>query len=347
VDPGDQGVHHDDEYFVDPYTGAVLGSRAWGDLSQGRKNIVPFIYRLHDNLALGEMGHVLFGIVAVLWTLDCFVGAYLTFPIRSPKKQEIQSKRMLGLASPGRWLGRWSRAWLLKVSKLASLVFTWHRASGLWVWGMLLMFAWSGVALTFYGEVYKPVMSAFVSMDESGFEAVQANKKDRPIPALTWSEALIRGQTLLSEQAEQEGFEVIEPERLRYFEHLGHFQYRAKSSLDIMTHYAQTGVWFDGDSGEYRALDVPTGKNAGVTATTSLYALHFGNWATGGLAYRIFVCVCGVLVGLLSVTGVWIWWRKWKQRVALSRKASQAPARAFQSPSELSLPACRSSRSSA
>ncbi|HTU58939.1 MAG TPA: PepSY-associated TM helix domain-containing protein, partial [Polyangiales bacterium] len=126
------------ETFVDPYTGALLGSRKFGKLSEGKKNVMTFLYEFHFTLALGEVGSWLFGVVALLWTFDCFVGAYLTLPPARARQAGAKRKS---------WLSRWLPAWLLKTNKLFTLVFTWHRASGLWVWGFLLVFAWSGVAL--------------------------------------------------------------------------------------------------------------------------------------------------------------------------------------------------------
>ncbi len=76
--------------FVDPYTGRALGSRDWGNLSEGVTNLMPFVYRLHYSLALGEVGTLLFGIAALLWTIDCFVGAYLTFP--GPERKQGKSR---------------------------------------------------------------------------------------------------------------------------------------------------------------------------------------------------------------------------------------------------------------
>ena len=70
-----------DDIFVDPYTGMVLGSRHSGDLREGAKNTVPFVYDLHENLALGDAGALCLGVVALLWTFDCFVGLYLSFPV--------------------------------------------------------------------------------------------------------------------------------------------------------------------------------------------------------------------------------------------------------------------------
>ena len=45
-----------DDAFVNPYTGEVLVARKWGDISQGWINLIPFIYRLHYSLALGDVG---------------------------------------------------------------------------------------------------------------------------------------------------------------------------------------------------------------------------------------------------------------------------------------------------
>ncbi|MGQ0593753.1 MAG: PepSY-associated TM helix domain-containing protein, partial [Gammaproteobacteria bacterium] len=44
------------EFYLDPYSGEELGRRRFGDLSQGLINLMPFIYRFHYGLALGEIG---------------------------------------------------------------------------------------------------------------------------------------------------------------------------------------------------------------------------------------------------------------------------------------------------
>jgi uncharacterized iron-regulated membrane protein len=35
-----------------------------------------------------------------------------------------------------------------------------------------------------------------------------------------------------------------------------------------------------------------------------------------GLPYRIFVCILGLVIAMLSVTGVYIWWKKRRARNA-------------------------------
>jgi uncharacterized iron-regulated membrane protein len=301
----------DNAFFVDPYTGRVLGSRRYADLSQGIRNLMPFVYRLHYSLALGTVGTYLFGVVALLWTVDCFVGAYLTFPLHSAARSPGTAPR----GGARRWLNRWKPSWLLRASKLFSLVFTWHRASGLWVWAALLVFAWSAVGLNLH-EVYEPVMQLAFGMEEPASQRLPKLEQPRPEPVLSWYEARSTGQRLMAERAKSSGFEVIEAYRLGYEPELGAFRYRVRSSLDVSDRYPSTAVWLDGDSGNLIAFDAPTGESTGRTLTTWLYQLHFGAVAIGGMPYRIFVCLMGVAVTLLSVTGLWIWLRKRNKRAA-------------------------------
>ena len=304
----------DDEYFVDPYTGKILGSRRYGDLTQGVENLMPFIYRLHYSLGLGTVGIYLFGIVALLWTLDCFVGAYLTFP---------SSRRNGQRTGPARsWLARWKTSWLVRTTKLFSFVFTWHRASGLWVWAMLFVFAWSAVGLNLR-EVYNPVMKAAFGMPKRAYFRLPELHEPRPQPALSFSEARTRGRVLMAQEAAGRNLEVYDERRIAYYPARGAFRYTVQSSADISDRYPNTTVWFDGEQGDFLAFDVPTGENRGTTITSWLYHLHFGSIAIGGWPYRIFVSLMGLAVAALSITGVWIWWRKRRKRMTNVARESE------------------------
>ena len=112
------------QMFLDPWTGKELGHRLNGDLSQGKINLMPFIYKLHMNLALGGWGAWVLGIVALAWTIDCFYAVYLTFPVVF-----------------ARFFPRWKPAWQIKWTASAyRLNFDLHRASGLWLWPLLFIF---------------------------------------------------------------------------------------------------------------------------------------------------------------------------------------------------------------
>lgn len=294
----------DNDFFVNPYTGELQGSRKFGDLSQGSKNLIPFLYKLHYSLGLGRVGITLFGIAALLWTLDCFVGAYLTFPPRSrTQRQRLSLKR---------WSARWARSWLLKTTKWYAAVFTWHRASGLWLWGVLLCFAWSAVALNLRKEVYRPLMSMVMPFDQSVYTRL---KLDTPLetPKVQWEESLKQSRKHLATLASEQNFEVYEEDRLRYIPSLGHYELRVHSSLDLST-YARTSIFLNGTTGELGDFHSPTGAALGNTVTEWLLAIHFGAIRALGVGYRVFVATFGVVLAVLALTGVTIWWRKWTRR---------------------------------
>jgi uncharacterized iron-regulated membrane protein len=304
ADPKSEG---DDEYFLDPYTGRVLGSRRWGDLKQGMVNLMPFVFRLHYSLALGNVGSFLFGVVALLWTIDCFVGAYLTLP----------APRTVGRRGFAVWLARWKPAWLVRGGQLFSWVFTWHRASGLWVWVMLLVFAWSAVGLNLH-QVYGPLMKAVVGLEEWPSDRLPTYDPPLAEPGLEWREARRRGQALMAEQSAQLGFTIHAERLIAYHPDYGAFRYQVYSSLDISERFAATTVWFERQTGALLAFEAPTGQNTGRSLTMWLYQLHFGAVDGLGSPYRVFVCLMGLAIAVLSVTGVWVWWvkrmRRWRPR---------------------------------
>ncbi len=308
VEPANKDA--DNEYFVDPYTGVVLGSRKWGDITQGTKNLMPFAYKLHYSLALGEVGSLIFGIIALLWTLDCFVGAYLTFP--------ASTKSASPAAAVG-WWRRWWQSWKVKTGSTFKATFTFHRAGGLWLWALLFVFAWSAVGLNLR-QVYHPVMKATFGMGERPDRTFPKRESPLTAPKLDWRAAHARGKELMAAEAAERGFTVGNEQRLRYDPAKGVYQYRVSSSLDVASTWGSTFVYFDGDTGEQRAFQAATSGPTGNTITSWLYALHFA--AVGGMAYKLVVAVAGVLTAVLSVSGAYIWWSKRRSRRLQARRAA-------------------------
>jgi uncharacterized iron-regulated membrane protein len=277
----------DDEYFVDPVTGAIVGSRRWGDLKQGRRNVVPFVFRLHTGLALGTVGEWLLGVMALLWTLDCIVAAAITWPSPAP---------------PRAWLARWRPAWLVRASSLFSFVFTWHRASGLWIWGMLLLFAWSGVALNL-SPVYTPLMRAL------GSDTREPTSSSREPPP-SYATLLERGRRVAAEEAKAAGFSILSERRLVHEPERGVVRYQVRSSKDVSDRYAGTTFELDSQTGALLRTVLPTGGAPADTFTTWLLNLHFGSVAVLGAPYRALVSAVGGMVVALSVSGVVVFVRR-------------------------------------
>jgi uncharacterized iron-regulated membrane protein len=283
------------QLFLDPYTGDELGRRTWGDISQGWINLMPFIYSLHFKLALGMTGFWIMGIVALVWTLDCFVGFYLTLPV----------------GMRGFWR-HWKPAWLIKWTAGAFRInFDLHRAGSLWLWVVLLIFAWSSVYMNLSDTVYTWVMQAILVYRPVGtdlHDLPQANEN----PCLDWRAALSTGEQLMARQADIHGFTVERPMALSFDSEKGLYSYKVRSSRDVQDRRGNTEVYFDANTGEMRQLLLPSRQYAGNTVTSWLYALHEAN--VFGMPYRIFVSVLGLAITMLSGTGVYIWWRKRRAR---------------------------------
>jgi uncharacterized iron-regulated membrane protein len=295
---------------LDPVTGKELGRATWGGLPRRLNDIMPFIYSLHMSLAAGETGGWILGVVALIWTIDCFVAFYLTLPATGKRTQTG-------------YFSRWKPAWLIKWRGSAYRVnFDLHRAGGLWLWGMLLIFAWSSVSFDLNG-FYTRVTQFFLDFEQP----VWAQSSIRPVDGrepLTWEDAQGTGARLMDEQARRQGFAVERPMALYILRDQGLFEYRVRSSRDIGDKAGQTSVFFDAYSGELRSVSLPTGQHSGNTLTTWLTELHTANLF--GLPYRIFVCFLGLAIVMLSVTGVYIWWKKRKarQHTKVARLAAQA-----------------------
>jgi len=304
------------QFYLDPYTGEKLGARQWGEASLSRKNLIPFLYRLHYSLALpqatGNLGGYILGVTALVWTFDCFIGFYLTLP---PRRRSATAQA----GHPRSWGERWKPAWLIKLNAgVYRINYDIHRAFGLWVWAMLFVLAWSSVAFNLNAEVFQPVMKLFFDMRAA---ADDLPKLDKPleVPALGWREAHAIGQRLMKEASVENGFAIDREETLSLDREHGLYQYTVRSSEEH-TKYGGTTVMFDANTGVLKLLDRPSTRSAGIMITSWLIWLHMAS--VFGLPMQIFICAMGFIITALSVTGVVIWLRKrhiW--RVAAQRQS--------------------------
>ena len=192
---------------LDPYTGKEIARLGEGRFTEGvLPNVMPFVYKLHTSLALGEIGVWILASLAIVWTVDCFIGLYLTLPTTLRK-----------------FASRWGRAWLVKWRSGAfRLNFDLHRAGGLWLWPLLLVFAWSSVYLVDNFGLFEWVMPKL--FDYQGAITVVSKLYPQHTvehPALDWKAAQAAGEKLIQERAASEGFRVMKPVSLNYFTYSG------------------------------------------------------------------------------------------------------------------------------
>lgn len=294
-----------DELFIDPYSGRELGHRRWGDITQGLSNVMPFVYRLHYSLALGTSGTLLMGLAALVWAFDCFVGFYLTFPLRAVRPAP----------RPSGWLSRWKPAWTIRWGASShKLTFDLHRAGGLWVWPVLLVFALSSVAFNL-PTVYGPAAKALGARDDAALLAGRVPETPRGAPKLGLEAAERRGQELARQEA-QRAHVALAP-GLRWL-------WPVPGSRAYVYGFTTRGTIAEEGGSSRLAFDSDTGQLIGVQlAETAPPASRFTDWIEAlhmarvfGPAWQLAVSAMGLAVTMLSITGVLLWAKKRRARQA-------------------------------
>jgi uncharacterized iron-regulated membrane protein len=318
------------ELLLDPRTGALRGGRTPGRIALDRRTLVSMCFRLHYSLGITNDGVAkwLFGLVAAAWTVDCFAAFFLTLPARrrGPPAGELTPGRLRG------FLRRWRPAWVVKFGAGFHRVnFDLHRALSLWTWAMLFVFAWTGVGFMLGEEVYQPVMRAAFDMRSPAQEAFdRLAKLDPPLetPALGWEAARDMGRRLTREAAARAGAAMGQEKTLVLDREHGLYQFAADWAKGDEREMGQ--VFFDARDGALR-IELPPAFAApretfGVRLSTLLFQLHMGS--IGGLPMKAFVAFMGLLITLVTASGVLIWWKKRAGRLRAGALRAVTVARA-------------------
>jgi uncharacterized iron-regulated membrane protein len=131
---------------------------------------------------------------------------------------------------------------------------------------------------------------------------------------------------MMAEESRRNGFAIESELFLSYEPARNLITYTVRSNRDLTDRGGATRVAFDGSTGSLVSMVIPRGQNAGTTLDSWIFALHTaGVW---GNPYRIFLAIVGIVITVLSGTGVYIWWRKlsarrWsRSRIARRRRES-------------------------
>ena len=273
------------QVFVDMASGREMGRREWGKPALTRENFVPFLYMLHYSLHIPAMfgidrwGVWLMGGIALLWTLDCFVGFYLTLPGRGAG-----------------WLGRWKPAWRVKWSGRARRInFDLHRAAGLWLWAFLFVLAVSAVSLNLYSEVAQPIVSAVSDFTPSPYDLRTPRALDKPIEPRVSFESVIAAAT---REAKRRGWTApagaVSYAQLYGVHAVMFFEPGGDHGVGGM---GPPALYFDAEDGRYLGDYLPWKGTGGDLFLQLQFPIHSGRIA--GLPGRIFISFIGLVVALL------------------------------------------------
>jgi uncharacterized iron-regulated membrane protein len=309
------------QVFVDPVTGEVRGKREWGAAWPiTTETFVSFMYVLHYSLHIPEMwgidrwGEWLMGAIGILWTIDCFVGFYLTLPIRKRTTARV-----------GSWWSRWKPAWKIKTTGSAYRInFDLHRAVSLWTWVLLFVLAVSAVSLNLYAEVARPIVSALSSFTPTPYDTRPMLPHDALLePKVTYAQVLANGRA----EAARRGI-TLPAGDIFYSPDFGVFGVRFFNPGDEHGDGIKLGndvLYFDSEDGRYIGDWIPWRGTAGDLFLQMQFPVHSGR--IFGIPGRIIISAMGLAVAMLSVTGVVIWLRKRRARLAVRRPATVAPER--------------------
>ncbi|MCK0154491.1 PepSY domain-containing protein [Alcanivorax sp. S6407] len=302
-----------DHVFVDPVTGEIVGKRLWGQISLHPEHLMSFLYKLHFTLHLPEWkgtdrwGIWLMGIAALVWLFDTFIAMIITLP---RKRRTASSKG---------WLQRWKPAWKVRRGAGAyKLNFDLHRAVGLWVFGLLLMLAFTSFSLNLYREVFYPIMSTVSETTPGPFETRTPSALHDPVePSLAWQPLIGQARA----EADQRGWnepvgDVFYSDNFAVFGVRFFFPGEDHDSGGMKV----KSLYYDND-GQLIGDEVPWTGTAADVFNQLQFPLHSGRIA--GLPGRIIISFMGIAVAMLSFTGIVIWWKKRKARVASRRRREE------------------------
>lgn len=279
-----------DEAFFDPVTGRFLGVRSWGQCCFTRERLIPFLYKFHYSLALpGFWGLYLMGGIAMLWTLDCFTAFLRTLP-------------------PGVFSWKqWKKAWVFKRGA-SPYRFTvdLHRVSGLWLWALLLILASSSVALNLPQQVFRPIVAVFSPL-KPGFGGMMAQHPVRPGQALIGFD---RAADLARQDFARQHRAAIVHQIMQYGGTYGVLYARPGRAGEDGLGYST--LYLDAYDGAVVSDDRPDTGSRGDRFLALQYPMHSGR--IFGLTGRIAISLMGLVVAMLSVTGVILWLKKRRKR---------------------------------
>ena len=275
---------------MNPYTGTAQSWRHWGDISLSRENLLPFLYKLHYSLHLPdglglELGILFMGVVAVFWTLDCLIALGISFPSRRVWRKSFRFR----WRQPGH-----------------KLTFDLHRSGGVWIWPLLLIVAFSSISMNLEYQLVRPLLGQISSLTPDAFDTRSARPMNKPA-----SPQLTREQIL--------AIATDEALRLGWKKPPGGLYYGALHKVYGVGFYTLEGAHGDGglgpnwlqidsDNGDILAR-IETGKGTAADIfVQAQYPLHSGRIL--GLTGRILLSLLGVIVAILSLTGILIWLKR-------------------------------------
>lgn len=267
--------------YVNPYTGDILGFRGATD------SLMGFLVDLHIHLLAGETGEQLMGWAGLGAVLLSLLGLYLWWP------------------KAGRWKSTLSVKWH------AAPVRRWrdmHKVVGACSLGLIVLTAMTGSLIALHEVVAEPLLAVL-----TGERMRQVAPRSLGRPGVDGKLAPI-GPMLEAARAEFRGARLSRisiPSDPR-----GTVTLRMQLQGDVHQ-FGRSFLWFDQYDG--RLLKTSSIRKANLASRIQnwFYPLHTGFY--GGTATRWLQLIVGLSMAVLTLSGVWLWWKGWCARRQVAR----------------------------
>lgn len=263
------------------WTGTVYIDPASG-VEQGRRGETEgwrnLLFKLHSSLGLDDTGKAILASIALAYLFMLVTGAVLWWPRRWPPVLSIQLRKGL----------------------LRGL-FDLHRTGGAIMGVLIAVSVASGAYMA-----WRPLGEVVTAL--AGSEPLKPPK----LPKLAATGAAPDADALLATaRAAMPGAPVFaltlppkadRPVRVRF------------KLADDPHPNGLSSVWLDPRNGRVLAVNRWQALDPGARAVAVVYPLHTGE--LGGVTLEALVSVNGLALGLLGVSGIWLWWKRRRRSVA-------------------------------
>lgn len=276
------------EVFINPYTGKVTGSRIH------ESAFIDVVLAIHRTLLIPAVGRYIVGTAALILVILTISG--------------------LRLWIPRQWKYVKSRLTIKRNTSLLRQNYDLHQVLGLYSSPMILLIALTGVVITFL-TIIAPVMF-LVSFEKPKSLAQILNNKSvyvKGAKPISIDSAIAIAQRAFPPRSEIRGLVFPDGQKGAY------------AVYGLGPYVTKTGdnnfVYIDQYSGKVNfntSVDLP---NTGKMYLNWVTPIHYGTF--GGNVTRVVAFITSLVPSILFVTGILIWWPRWKGRArGKSRKAN-------------------------
>ncbi|HET7553304.1 MAG TPA: PepSY-associated TM helix domain-containing protein [Gemmatimonadaceae bacterium] len=265
--------------YADPYTGAILGSRAPTDFLTG------WLFLLHSQLLAGQVGKWVAGVGALILVLLAATGLVVWWPRRAPWRAWRQ------------WRASLTVEHRFGVTRATHDL---HRALGFYSSVFLLLAGVTGASLIFYRAFERAAYWVTFSKPASAEEQVAAP----PSPAAGRSSLPLDSLLHIAERSQPGGAISY-----LYFPSVSNGAFGVRKRLPGEEHpNGKSFVYLDPTDGGVLSVEDGSRAPRGARLYSILYPIHIG--VIGGVWTRVLAVLVGLSLATLPVTGVAMWWRR-------------------------------------